>query len=121
MKLDLKDLDHLPDLYSQEDVEDPIVHEHITIPGTNYNLWLTEYSEVAPDGYPSLGFGYAYTSSPDDAELGYVAFFELMAVRGPYGLGPQRDENWQPKPSSEVKRDIDRDTGRNQSTLDFGL
>jgi Protein of unknown function (DUF2958) len=125
MRLDPRDLNHLPPVYGQEDVSDPIVHEHITVPGAAYNLYLTEYSERAPDGYPRLGFGYVSNGGgPGFDELGYVSFDELMSVRGPFGQEPERDESWKPVPLSEVKREIEQQYSRDdrgfEPELDFG-
>ncbi|MFH1183526.1 MAG: DUF2958 domain-containing protein [Chloroflexota bacterium] len=59
-------------------------------------------TELDPE--TQVAFGYCYDASyPDGAELGYIDLEELRAVRGPYGLGVERDIWWRPKPLSESK------------------
>lgn len=41
-----------------------------------------------------------------DPELGYFSLSELEKVRGPLGLRVERDLYWEPKPLSEVRKEI---------------
>ena len=107
MKLLTKGLQkQLPPLYSQEEVEDPIVRAHFFDPCGAANWWITEGGIVLPGetaeevevymmfGLCDLGFGFP--------ELGYVSMDELQSVKGPLGLGIERDKYWTPKALSEV-------------------
>ena len=98
MKLLTKGLQHqLPPLYSQEDVEDPIVRAHFFTGGAA-NWWITEGQQEEDDytmfGLCDMGFGFP--------ELGYVSMNELQSVKGPMGLGIERDLHWTPVHLSEV-------------------
>ena len=87
----------LPALNAQEDVADPIVHAHFFNPSGTGDWWITEGSLDEGDYYM---FGLCDLGSP---ELGYVSINELDSVRGPLGLGIERDLYWTPKPLSEVQ------------------
>jgi len=39
-------------------------------------------------------------------ELGYFRLSELKQVRGPFGLGVERDIHWQPKPLEEIAPEL---------------
>lgn len=95
----------LPGLYSQEEVADPTVE--VLLLGANGWLWaLTEYSEVAPDGCPELAFGKVYGDYP---ELGYISMTELDELNAQYlpGHAPVWvDEEFTPRPLSEVEREM---------------
>jgi hypothetical protein len=113
MKLLTKELEKkLPALYSQEEVEDPIVVAHFFNPGGVGDWWITkgewQGAEADAENGPSaddcdsdfIMFGLCHIH---EAELGYVSLSELAAFRGRFGLGIERDTSWQPKPLSEVK------------------
>jgi Protein of unknown function (DUF2958) len=90
----------LPPLYSQEDLgEDAIVHVHFFNPCGTGDWWITEGSREGDDfimfGLCDLGF----------PELGYVSLNELESVRGPLGLGIERDLHWRPKTMRDVRTD----------------
>jgi Protein of unknown function (DUF2958) len=95
----LDDLERLlPPLYAQEDLgEDAIVHVHFFNPCGHGDWWITEGSREDDDyvmfGLCDLGF----------PELGYVSLNEMQAVRGPLGLGIERDRHWRPKTLREVR------------------
>ena len=108
MQLLTKELEKkLPALYSQENVADPTVVAHFFFPIGASNWYITEGSwEGEPtNGNPGedfimfglcdLGFGFP--------ELGYVSLNEMQGVKGPLGLGIERDKFWTPKPLSAVQ------------------
>lgn len=103
MKLLTKTLQkQLPALYSQEEVEDPIVRAHFFNPCGAANWWVTEGSTQDEDyimfGLCDLGFGFP--------ELGYVSMSEMQSVKGPLGIGIERDLYWTPVPLSEVRAKV---------------
>jgi len=83
----------IPPLYSQENVKDPIVHVKFFTPWTNWTWYATEF-----DG-KDLFFGYVVGL---EKELGYFSLSEMESIRGPVGLGIERDMHFVPKPLSEV-------------------
>lgn len=105
MKLMTKELERqIPELYSQEKVEDPLVRAKFFTPWANWTWYVTEYSAVAPDGVERLCFGYVDGLEP---ELGYFSLDELEEVRGPLGLKIERDLYWTPVPLSEVVASVE--------------
>lgn len=87
----------LPPLYSQEKVADPIVHAKFFAPWGMATWWATEF-----DGEDTF-FGFALLNDPSLAELGYFSLSELQAVKGPFGLGIERDIHFTPQPLSVAK------------------
>ncbi|MCL4354831.1 DUF2958 domain-containing protein [Patescibacteria group bacterium] len=86
----------LPKLYSQEQIEDPVVVCKFFLPMTKWTWYATEF-----DGNDTL-FGYVVGEFP---ELGYFSLKELEKVEGPYGLGVERDLYFDPVRLSEVRRE----------------
>lgn len=90
----------IPKLYSLSDEEqkDPIVYIKFFTRG-RWTYYATEYSRVAPDGYPELYFGYIlspFGSSED--EWYYMAGSQLRENKIEVDLW------WKPKPFSECDR-----------------
>jgi len=95
MKLLTKELrDKIPELYSQEDVDDPIVHAKFFTPDSNWTWYVLEF-----DGEDTL---FCYVEGIAN-ELGYSSLREVKSARGPMGLPVERDKFFEPKPLSEVK------------------
>lgn len=95
MKLLTKEiLKKIPKLYSQEHVKDPIVHVKFFVPWSNWTWFATEF-----DG-KDIFFGYVIGL---DSEMGYFSLSELQSVKGPFGLGIERDLYFKERPLSEVK------------------
>jgi hypothetical protein len=90
----------VPALYSQERVEDPMVHAKLFTPDSSWTWYITEYSALSPDGLSRLCFGLV---DGHEQELGYFSLDELAYVRGPLGLKIERDLWWEPKPLSAVR------------------
>ena len=88
----------LPPLYAQKALdEDAIVYVHFFNPCGVGDWWITEGS-VKDDDF--IMFGLCDLGFP---ELGYVSLDELQGVRGPLGLGIERDLHWTPKTLREVR------------------
>jgi hypothetical protein len=88
----------LPPLYAQEALdEDAIAFVHFFNPCGVGDWWITEGS---PEGDDFIMFGLCDLGCP---ELGYVSLNEMEAVRGPLGLGIERDLHWKPRTLQEVR------------------
>lgn len=87
-----------PPLYSQENVADPVVQAKFFAPWGMPTWWAIEF-----DGTDRF-FGFALLNDPTGAELGYFSLSELQSVKGPFGLGIERDTSFTPKPLSEAKK-----------------
>ncbi len=105
MKLLTKDLEHrLTRAAEQRDDEREL--EDVRILAKFFNpsgaaTWLI--SEYNPRdrlfyGYASLGFG------PGFDEWGYISRDELESLRGPFGLGIERDLYFEPKSFAEARQ-----------------
>ena len=98
MKLMTKELERqFEKIGRQEDVDDPIVVAHFFNPVGLGDWWATEYD---PEAREFFGFVSIFGDHCD--EWGYFPLDELESVKGPLGLGIERDLYWTPKPISEV-------------------
>mgnify|MGYP002629627279 CR=1 FL=1 len=88
----------LPDLYSQDEVKDPIVWVKFFNPYGAGTWLITEY-----DGNDTM-FGYAQIHQ-GGGELGYVSLRELRSIKKFGGPGIERDVHFKPKPLSQAKRE----------------
>jgi hypothetical protein len=95
----------LPELYSQEKTKDPVVHLKFFCPWSNWTWFAIEGSE---DDGQYLFFGYVVGF---EEEWGYFALSELEEVRGPGGLGIERDLHFKAGPFSEVIERFRRERG----------
>ena len=91
----------LPELYSQEEVEDPIVPVKFFCPWNDWTWFVIEGS--MQDGGEWLLFAKVYSHMYPEGELGYILLSELEIVTGPMGLGVERDLYWEPKLLSQCK------------------
>ena len=104
MKLLTKELEKkIPKLYSQENNKDPMVVCKFFNPCGSATWWIIE-GQKEDDDY--LMFGLCMLFGPEEAELGYVSLNELASVKGPFGLGIERDIYWEPVPLSKVKEKL---------------
>ena len=95
MKLMTADLRiQLPQLYSQEEVDDPKAIAKYFTPDSNWTWYATEFD--GKDTFFGLVDGF-------EKELGYFSLAELESVKGPFGLGIERDLWFEPTPLSELK------------------
>lgn len=86
-------LDQLPPLYSQEEVEDPMVIAKFFYPDFSWTWYAIEY-----DGKDTF-YGYVVGDYP---ELGYFTLSELLTNRGKLGLPIERDLYFKPCRLSEI-------------------
>ena len=94
MKLMTNDLrTQLPQLYSQEEVDDPKVVAKFFTPDSSWTWYATEFD--GKDTFLGLVDGH-------EKELGYFSLKELESVKGPFGLGVERDLWFESKPLSEL-------------------
>lgn len=84
----------LPKLYETEHLEDPIVLCKFFFPTGNWSWYAIEF-----DGN-DIFYGYVVGFR---AELGYFSLKELESVKGPFGLGIERDLYFNPQLLSEIK------------------
>ena len=101
MKMLTKELtEKLPRLYSQEEVEDPMVWVKFFTPWTSWTWWGCEF-----DPEERIFFGLVQGL---ETELGNFSLDEMEAIRGPGGLKIERDLYFDPCPLSEVQRSLER-------------
>jgi len=79
---------------SQENVEDPVIVAKFFNPAGAGTWYATEY-----DTERRLFFGYAEIF---EGEWGYFSLDELESVKGPLGIGIERDLWWNEKRFSEI-------------------
>ncbi len=87
----------LPDLYTMEDVQDPICHFKFFTPDSNWSWFLIELSHS--DKVTAFGWVQGLEN-----ELGYFNLDELESVKGALGLNIELDISFTPQLLSEVKR-----------------
>jgi hypothetical protein len=97
MKLLTKEiLAKLPPIGSQESNPDPTVVVKFFDPCGSWTWYATEFDPATGEFFGLVdGF---------EQELGYFHLAELESVRGPLGLGIERDLHWTPRPLSQVKK-----------------
>jgi hypothetical protein len=96
MKLMTKEiLSKIPALYAQENNPDPIVHVKFFCPWGSWTWYATEYS---PEDRMFFG-----RVDGHESEMGYFSLDELESVKGPAGLGIERDLWFKPCPLSSVR------------------
>ena len=83
----------LPQLYSQEEVDDPKAIAKYFTPDANWTWYATEFD--GKDTFFGLVDGL-------EKELGYFSLAALESVKGPFGLGVERDLWFEPTPVSEL-------------------
>ena len=94
MKLMTADLrTQLPQLYSQEEVDDPKAIAKFFTPDSNWTWYATEFD--GKDTFFGLVDGF-------EKELGYFSLKELESIRGAFGLPIECDLWFEPTPLSEI-------------------
>lgn len=107
----------LPGLYSQEEVKDPLVVVKFFNPTGNWTWFATEGSEVCGECGMVDCHEPAHAAAPKDflffglvqghsTELGYFSLSALQSIRGPLGLGIERDLYWTPITLSQVEASL---------------
>ena len=96
MKLLTKEIEKkLPPLYSTQDIDDPIAQVKFFSPTSSWTWYGIEYN---PEERLFWGLVYGH-----ERELGYFSLDELESVKGPYGVGIERDMYFTPKPISQCQ------------------
>lgn len=90
-------LSKIPDLYSTEDIKDPICHIKLFTPDSNWSWYITEISKE--DNVTCFGYVVGHES-----ELGYFNLTEIEELNGALGLNVECDIYFTPTLLSEVKR-----------------
>lgn len=88
----------LPPLYANEDRNKADIKVPLKIfdPGGRFTFYATEY-----DGEDTL-FGFCRSPLGEDCdELGYASLVELQSVKNTFGIGMERDINWNPETTLE--------------------
>ena len=102
MKLLTKEIiKKLPKLYSQENVSDPVCKLKFFTPTSSWTWFILEGQEQEDGDW--LFFGKFFSHLCPDGELGYFTLNELKSVKGPLGLGIERDMWFREKPLSQCK------------------
>lgn len=97
MKLLTKKIEKtIPALYSQENVSDPMCRVKFFNPAGMGTWYVIERDEDTCFGYVDMG----------EPELGYFSISELESIQLPFGLKIERDLWWDPKPLSEVMKEV---------------
>ncbi len=91
----------LPALYSQEDDADPEVVCKFFTPTSSFT-WLVLEGSAKDDTW--VFFTKCYSHLCPEGELGYVTLEQLTEIKGPMGLGVERDLYFTPKPLSQCSR-----------------
>jgi hypothetical protein len=102
----------LPPLYSQEQVEDPMVYVKFFTPDSSWTWYATEGSPVDEndimiregESTPAVDFLFFGYVIGQDAELGYFSLSELEQIRGRFGLPVERNLYFEPCKLSEVTK-----------------
>jgi hypothetical protein len=84
----------LPQLYSQENVEDPIAHVKFFHPLSSWTWYATEFD--GEDQFFGLVQGF-------EEEMGYFSLSEMESIKV-RGLGIERDVSFTPTPLSQLRR-----------------
>ena len=90
-------LETVPNLYSTEDIKDPLCHIKLFTPDSNWTWYIIEISKEDKN----LCFGYVIGL---ESELGYFNLQEIEELRGSLGLAVEVDTSFTPTLLSEVKR-----------------
>jgi len=100
MKLLTKEiLKRFEEVGSQENKPDPLVICKFFNPTGAGTWYATEYNPETKEF-----FGYVSIFGDWNDELGYFSLDELESIKGPYGLGIERDLHFSERPLSEVKK-----------------
>lgn len=98
MKLMTKALERrFAQISSQEKVEDPLIIAKFFYPAGSGTWYASEY-----DPERRMFFGYVSLFGDHNDEWGTFSLDELESVKGPFGLGIERDRYFSEKQASEV-------------------
>lgn len=91
----------LPKLYSQEQIEDPMVVFKLFTPDSSFTWFILEGSPQPDDDW--MFFAKVTSHLCPEGELGYVMLSELEQVKGALGLSVERDLYFKSTPLSQCK------------------
>ena len=93
MKLLTKEIrKKLPPLYAQDDKGGKaVVHVKFFMPTSSWTWYATEGEPVTDDSGTEIDFRFFGLVDGHFKELGYFMLSELQSVKGPLGLGVERD------------------------------
>ena len=91
----------LPALYSQEKVKDPQAVIKFFTPSSSFTWFVLEGGEQEDGDW--LFFTKCFSHLCPDGELGYTTLQQLKDIKGPFGLGVERDLYFTPKPVSQCR------------------
>ena len=98
MKLLTKELvERFNNVGSQEEVKDPLVITKFFNPTGAGTWYATEYNPET-----KMFFGYVSIFGDWNDEWGYFSLVELESLKGPFGLGIERDLYFDSKPFSQI-------------------
>ena len=99
MKLLTKELlERFNQIGRQEEVKDPLVVAKFFNPTGAGTWYATEYEPES-----KMFFGYVSIFGDWNDEWGYFSLEELESLKGPFGLGIERDIYFVSKPFSQIK------------------
>ena len=99
MKLLTKELlERFNKVGSQEEIKDPLVIAKFFNPTGAGTWYATEYNPES-----KIFFGYVSIFRDWNDEWGYFSLTELESLKGPFGLGIERDIYFTSKPFSQIK------------------
>ena len=98
----IRETDHMPAIYANDGVPDPLVRVKLFDPTGSWTWYLTEF-DGDQEAY-GLVVGH-------ETEYGYIDLAELAAFRGRFSLPIERDIHFTPIPLSQVRERIDRANG----------
>ena len=81
----------------QEEVKDPLVIAKFFNPTGAGTWYATEYNQET-----KMFFGYVSIFKDWNDEWGYFSLIELESLKGPFGLGIERDLYFDSKPFSQI-------------------
>ncbi len=97
MLLTKKNKADLPELYSQDGKGyDAIAYVKFFTPWSNWTWYATEFD-------PETGRFFGLVQGHEE-ELGYFMLSEFETIKGPFGLGIERDMHFKPKALREVAK-----------------
>lgn len=104
MKLLTKEIrEKLPKLYSQEGKgRDAVAHVKFFCPWNHWTWYTTEGEPIHDEDGSEIDFRFFGHVTGDFDEFGYFHLSELESIRGPFGLGIERDLHWRPRTLNEI-------------------
>lgn len=90
----------LPAFYTTQNTENPIVQVKFFTPTSSWTWYGIEYN---PEDRLFWGLVYGH-----EREFGYFSLDELENIKGPFGIGVERDISFSPKPISQCSNPCEK-------------